>query len=140
MKEFKASARIHAPAERIWTVLTNVSAWPEWDPNCDKVEGQTAFGNKLKVFTKLSPGRAFPVKVTEFTPNSSMTFTGGMPLGFFTGVRTYRLAPHADGVVDFTMHEVYGGPLLGLIAKSIPDMTSAFEQFCAALKARSENS
>jgi hypothetical protein len=140
MKEFKASTSIQAPAEKIWSVLTKVSAWPEWDPNCDKVDGQAALGNKLKVFTKLSPGRAFPVKVTEFTPNRSMTFTGGMPFGLFTGVRTYTLNPQGDGTVDFTMHEIYSGPLLGLIGKSLPDMNPAFEQFCAGLKARAEKS
>lgn len=138
MKEFKASTSIWAPAEKIWAVLTNVSAWPEWDPNCVRVEGQAALGNKLKVITKLSPGRAFPVKVTEFTPSRSMTFAGGMPFGLFTGVRTYTLTPHGAGIVDFTMHEIYSGPLLGLIGKSIPDMSSAFEQFCAGLKARAE--
>jgi hypothetical protein len=36
------------------------------------------------------------------------------------------------------MHEVYSGPLLGLIGKSIPDMSAAFEQFCSGLKMRSE--
>ncbi len=138
MKEFKATATIQAPPEKIWSVLTKVSAWPEWDPNCDKVEGQAALGNKLKVFTKLSPGRAFPVKVTEFTPNRTMTWTGGMPFGLFQGVRTFTLKPVSDGNVEFTMHEVYSGPLLGLIGKSIPDMNQAFQQFCSGLKSRSE--
>jgi hypothetical protein len=140
VKEFKASTSIQAPAEKIWAVLTNVSAWPEWDPNCDKVEGQAVLGNKLKVFTKLSPGRAFPVKVTEFSPNRKMTWTGGMPFGLFTGVRTYTLDSKSEGNVDFTMHEVYSGPMLGLIGKSIPDMNAAFEQFCSGLKMRSEKS
>ena len=138
MKEFKASTNINAPAEKIWSVLTEVSTWPSWDPNCDKVEGQAVLGNKLKVFTKLSPGRAFPVKVTEFTPNRKMTWTGGMPFGLFTGVRAFTLNPRSDGSVEFTMHEVYSGPMLGLIAKSIPDMSQAFELFCSGLKSRSE--
>ena len=138
MKEFKASTNISAPAEKIWSVLTEVSAWPSWDPNCDKVDGQAVLGNKLKVYTKLSPGRAFPVKVTEVTPNRKMTWTGGMPFGLFTGVRTFTLNPNTNGSVDFTMHEVYGGPMLGLIGKSIPDMSQAFEQFCSGLKSRSE--
>jgi hypothetical protein len=140
VKEFKASTSIQAPAEKVWSILTNVSAWPEWDPNCDKVEGQAVLGNKLKIFTKLSPGRAFPVKVTELTPNRIMTWTGGMPFGLFTGVRTYTLDSRSDGNVDFTMHEVFSGPMLGLIGKSIPDMNAAFAQFCSGLKSRSEKS
>ena len=36
MKEFKASTSIQAPAEKIWSVLIDVSAWPQWDRNCEK--------------------------------------------------------------------------------------------------------
>ena len=43
-----------------------------------------------------------------------MTWRGGMPLGLFTGVRTYRLAPDGDGVTRFTMREEFSGPLLPL--------------------------
>ena len=32
----------------------------------DRIEGNIAPGEKIKVFTKLSPGRAFPAKVTDF--------------------------------------------------------------------------
>jgi len=69
-----------------------------------------------------------------------MTWTGGMPFGLFTGVRTYTLDSKSEGNVDFTMHEVFSGPMLGLIGKSIPDMSAAFEQFCVGLKTRSEKS
>jgi hypothetical protein len=139
MKEFKASIRINAPASQVWSVLTKVAAWPEWDPNCDKVEGSVALGAKLKVFTKLSPGRAFPIKVSELTPNERMIWSGGMPLGLFKGVRTYSLTSRPDGSTDFTMHEVFSGPLLALIGKTIPDMTVAFQQFVAGLKKRTES-
>ena len=36
------------------------------------------------------------------------------------------------------MCEVFSGPMLKLIAKSIPDMTEAFDAFAAGLKARAE--
>ena len=54
-------------------------------------------GEKIKVVSGANPGRAFPVKVTEFTPGQRMTWTGGMPLGLFKGVRTFTLAPGTDG-------------------------------------------
>jgi hypothetical protein len=137
MKEYKASTTIQASPERIWAVLTDGGSWPQWDPSCDKIEGRIAPGEKLKAFTKLSPGRAFPVKVTEFVPNQKMTWTGGMPLGLFKGVRTFTLAPQGNGV-EFTLHEVFSGPMLALIGGSIPDMTSAFQGFVQGLKARAE--
>ena len=138
MKEYKATITIDAPLEKIWSILINVSAWPKWDPNCDKVEGTVALGHKLKVFTKLSPGRAFPVKVARLEPSRLMVWTGGMPFGLFKGERTYALAPKNGSGVVFTMHEIFSGPMLALIGKSIPDMTKAFQQFALGLKACSE--
>jgi hypothetical protein len=137
MKEFKASTTIHAPPEKIWGILTHGAAWPEWDPYCEKIEGRVAPGEKIKAFSKLSPGRAFPVKVSEFIPNERMTWTGGMPLGLFKGVRTFTLTPKGDNT-EFTLHEVFSGPMLALIGGSIPDMTEAFQKFVAGLKSRAE--
>ncbi|MFY0563100.1 SRPBCC family protein [Archangium lansingense] len=137
MKEYKASTTIHAPPEKIWTILTDGASWPQWDPSCEKLEGRIAPGEKLKAFTKLSPGRAFPVKVSEFVPNQKMTWSGGMPLGLFKGVRTFTLTPKGDKV-EFTLHEVFSGPMLALIGGSIPDMSDAFQKFVEGLKRRAE--
>ena len=103
------------------------------------MEGQIAPGEVVTVHAKLSPGRAFPVKVTEFTPAKTMVWTGGMPLGLFKGVRTYRLTPRGDGTVEFAMTEVFSGLLAPLIEKTIPDLQPAFDQFAAALKKKAED-
>lgn len=137
MLEFQATATIDAPAAKVWAVLLDTDKWPEWDPSCDKIEGQVALGNKVKAFSKLSPGRAFPVKVTELVPNERMTWSGGMPLGLFKGERTFVLREEAGRTV-FTVREEFSGPMLRLIGKSIPNMTEAFEGFAAGLKRRAE--
>lgn len=137
MKEFKATTTIHAPPEKIWSILTDGASWPQWDPSCEKIEGRIAPGEKLKAFTKLSPGRAFPVKVSEFVPHQKMTWSGGMPLGLFKGVRTFTLTPKG-GDIEFTLHEVFSGPMLALMGGSIPDMTEAFQKFVEGLKRRAE--
>ena len=64
MLEYSTSTTIDAPAEKVWEVLIDTAKWPEWDPSCERIEGEVALGAKIKAFTKLSPGRAFPVKVT----------------------------------------------------------------------------
>ncbi|MGF1467354.1 MAG: SRPBCC family protein [Sandaracinaceae bacterium] len=137
MKSFEASIAIEAPPEKVWGVLMDTPAYPEWDPFCDRIEGEVALGGKLKAYSKLSPGRAFPVRVTELEPSRRMTWTGGMPLGLFTGRRTFSL--EGDGSrTDFTMREVFSGPMLFLIGGSLPDMTEAFDAFARGLKARAE--
>ncbi len=137
MKMFTVSTRIHANPETIWAHLTDGAHWTAWNPTVTKLEGTIAAGSKVSVYTKLSPGRAFPLMVSEFDPPRRMVWTGGMPLGLFKGVRTYTLTPTADGV-EFVMREEFSGLMAPLITKSIPDLQPSFDEFAAALKARAE--
>lgn len=138
--QFSASTTIAATPETIWAILTDASRYPEWDPTVDRIEGRIAPGEKITAYTKLSPGRAFPVKVAEFVPGQRMTWASGMPFGLFKGARTFTLTPRGDGSTAFDLREVFSGPLLGLIGRSIPNMNGAFEQFAAGLKRRAEQS
>ena len=139
MKFYEASATIEASPAAVWAVLVDASDYPNWDSGVVSVEGRVALGEKIKVVSAANPGRAFPVKVAEFSPASRMVWAGGMPLGLFKGVRTFTLTP--DGAsTRFTMREEYTGPLLGMIWKSIPDLGPSFQQFADGLKARAEAS
>ncbi len=138
MKIHSATTNIKASPETIWKILTDAPNYPAWDPWAIRIEGAIASGAQITAYTKLSPDRAFPVKVTEFVPGRKMTWTGGMPLGLFKGVRTFTLSPKGDGSIDFTVREEFSGPLLSMFAGSLPDMTKPFEDFAAGLKARAE--
>jgi hypothetical protein len=67
-----------------------------------------------------------------------MTWSGGMPLGLFKGVRTFVLSPRPDGLTHFAVREEYTGPLLGMMWRSMPDLGPSFAQFANGLKARAE--
>jgi len=138
MKVYRAATTIHASPKTIWAILTDAPRYPDWDPTVDRIEGTIAAGEKLKAFSKLSPGRAFPVKVSTFNPPEKMVWSGGMPLGLFKGERTFTLTPKGNGQVEFVMQEVFSGPLLPLIGKTIPDLTEPFEQFAEGLKKHAE--
>ncbi len=139
MIEASATTTIDASPETIWAILTDAPRYPEWDRGVERIEGRIALGEQITAFTKLSPGRAFPVKVTEFVPGQRMVWRGGMPLGLFTGERTFTLAPQSAGGVLCTVREVFSGPLLPLIRRSLPDMTTVFAEFVADLKTRAES-
>lgn len=138
MKSFAVSTMIRATPEAVWAVLTDGANWTKWNTTIEKVEGSIVPGGKLKVYTKLSPGRAFPIRVSEFAPPQRMVWTGGMPFGLFKGERTYSLTPKAGGV-EFSIREVFSGLMAPLITRSIPDLQPSFVEFAAALKQRSEN-
>jgi hypothetical protein len=138
MRYYESSATIDAGPDAIWTVLTDAPAYAAWDSGVDKVEGTIAPGETIKVHSQANPGRAFPVKVTDYQPGRSMTWSGGMPLGLFKGVRTFTLQPEDGGPTRFRMREEYTGPLLPMIWRTMPDLGPSFEQFARGLKARAE--
>jgi hypothetical protein len=138
MRFYESSATIDAAPDTIWTVLTDAPAYAAWDSGVEKVEGTIAPGETIKVHSQANPGRAFPVKVTDYQPGRSMTWSGGMPLGLFKGVRTFTLEPREDGPTAFHMREEYTGPLLPMIWRTMPDLGPSFEQFARGLKARAE--
>lgn len=137
MLVYEGRATIRAPADKIWKILMDTAKYPEWDPHCDRIEGAPALGTTLRAYTKLSPGRAFPAKVTTLDAARKMVWTGGMPLGLFKGERTFLLEP-ADGGTAFTVREAFTGPLLFMLRRSIPDMTGPFRDFADGLKRRAE--
>ncbi len=138
MKMFSASTKINAPSEKIWGILTDSSKYTEWDPGIISLDGKIAEGEKLTIYAKVSPKRAFKVTVVEFNENRKMAWSSGMPLGLFKGIRTFTLEPLKNGVVNFKLQEVFSGPMLAMIGGSIPDMNPIFAEFVAGLKKRAE--
>jgi hypothetical protein len=137
MKSYDAEATIAAPPETVWAILTDAPAYTDWDNGVKHLEGTIAPGEKLKITSEADPKRAHPVRVMEFEPARTMTWTGGMPLGLFKGVRTFTLTPAGAGT-RFAMREEFTGPMLPLIWRSMPNLEPAFEQFARGLKARAE--
>jgi uncharacterized protein YndB with AHSA1/START domain len=138
VKFYEASSTISAKPEAIWAVLTDGATWPTWDSGVDKVEGRIGPGETIKIYVKVNPGRAFPIKVTEFMPAQRIVMSGSMPLGLFKGMRTFTLSPQANGTTKFNMREEYTGPLLPMMWRSMPDLGPSFTQFANGLKQRAE--
>jgi len=101
--------------------------------------GRIALGETIRIRSQAAPGRTFPVKVTTFDPPQRLTFTGGMPLGLFKGVRAYRLSTTDGDTTTVHMREEYTGPLLGLIWRTMPDLGPSFRQFVEGLRQRVES-
>jgi hypothetical protein len=138
MKAFEATTFVQAKPERIWSILTDARGYTDWDSSVVRIEGRIAPGESIKLESKAAPGRAFPIKVTEFDAPGRMVWSGGMPIpGLFKGVRTFTLTPEGEGT-RYTMREEYSGLLLPMIWKSMPDLGPSFRQWAAGLKRHAE--
>lgn len=135
--EYAVHRHVGAPVDRVWSALLQVESWPDWDTGVAKVEGAAVDGGTLKVYSEVSPGRAFPVKVNVDADRRVMTWTGGMPLGLFTGVRTFRVGADGDGS-ELDVRERFTGPLLGMMSKRMPDLQPSFDRLADGLKSHCE--
>ncbi|MBO6676137.1 MAG: SRPBCC domain-containing protein [Rhizobiales bacterium] len=134
---YTAQCSIAAPPSTVWQVLTDRQALIDGDFGITQLDGNLAPGGKLVLRAAIAPKQAFKLKVTAFDVDRRMVWTGGMPFGLFSGTRTFTLAPAGEGT-QFTVEEVFSGPLAGLIGRSMPDLQPSFEQFADALKQTAE--
>lgn len=135
--KYAAEALIAAPAEKVWSIITDGAAYTSWDSGVTKVEGTIADGQKIKVYAAVANGRAFPVKVAFVAPGRVMTWSGGMPLGLFRGVRTFTLTD--EGVsTRLSVTEEFTGPMVKVMARSMPDLQPSFNRYVAGVRERAE--
>lgn len=138
MKVFEVRRTIAAPPERVWARLIDAPALVAGRLGLTRLEGTIAPGARLTVWSEASPGRAFALRVSEFTPTRCMVWEGGMPFGLFRGVRRFTLTPVGAGT-EFHMREEFSGLLSPLIERSIPDLNPSFETFAKGLQALAED-
>ncbi|HTR67399.1 MAG TPA: SRPBCC domain-containing protein [Terriglobales bacterium] len=127
---------IRAPAERIWSLLTDASGFPRWNSTVTRVEGEIREGEQLRLHV---PGtdRTFTPRVSGVVPEERMTWTGGVS-PVFKGVRTFELKRRDNGSSDFVMEERFSGLLLPFVRGSMPDFGSVFERYANDLKHEAE--
>ena len=136
---YHVERRIEAPPERVWALLADASTYGAWNRTVVSIDGTIAAGNTISLVSIANPKRAFKLHVGEMAAPNRMVWSDGMPLGLFSGVRTYRVDPR-EGVTHFEMTEEYTGLLSGLFTKAIPDLTESFNVFADSLKRAAEAS
>ncbi len=137
-RSYQVSRTIDAPAAVVWSLLTDASSYARWNQAVVSIEGPIAEGNRIALVSVADPKRTFRLRVAEMRAPHRMVWTDGMPLGLFTGRRTYTIEDRGAGGSEFTMVEAFTGPLAGLITKAIPDLTESFSTFADGLKAAAE--
>ncbi|HMQ57971.1 MAG TPA: SRPBCC domain-containing protein, partial [Rhizobiaceae bacterium] len=128
MKTVEVRRMIAADTARIWAVLSDPAKLASGRLGVTRIEGRIGAGERFKLWSEASPGRAFPLKVTAYEPGRRMVWEGGMPLGLFHGKREFVLTP-GPGATDFHMREQFTGLLSGPITRSMPDMQPFFDRF-----------
>ncbi|MEM9561782.1 MAG: SRPBCC domain-containing protein [Actinomycetota bacterium] len=138
MLRFETSKQIEADPSTVWSTLIQTGRWPDWGAGVERVDGELAEGGRMTLHVA-GQSRPFKLKVAGWEPQRHIELTSGMPLGLFTGRRTYDLDPVGGGT-RFRMVETFGGPLAPLIGRTIPDLQPSFDAFAAGLAHAAEGS
>ncbi|WP_436909859.1 SRPBCC family protein [Halosimplex marinum] len=140
--EIHTAVEIDAPPETAWAVLTDFSAYPEWNPRT-RITGLPAEGEQLVV----EPGPdaegmpTFRPRVLRADPPRELRWLGRLYVrGLFDGEHVFAIEDLGDGRSRFTQSETFGGVLVRPLLRLYGDDTEAgFEAVNAALKARAED-
>jgi len=128
---------INAAPGEVWRVLTDAKLLQTSNLGINRLDGQIALGQTIRVWSEASPNRAFALKVVEFEPGRRMVWKGGMPLRLFTGTRRFEITASSTGSRLY-IREDFIGPLSSLIWRSMPDLNPSFEKFANGIKRLAE--
>lgn len=132
---------IEAPPAVVWSVLTDLDGYAEWNPFVVSSQGSVAVGEKLTNRMQPPGGKAmtFRPKVTEVEPERVFEWLGrlGFP-GVFDGRHRFEIEPTSTGS-RLTQSEKFNGVLVRFMKKSLDTKTlQGFEAMNTALKTKAE--
>jgi hypothetical protein len=141
MRELQASTEILTSAERVWDVLTDFAAYPDWNPFIRRISGSLEPGARLEV--RLEPpgarGATVRPRVLAVQPNRELRWLGRLLVpGLFSGEHLFLIEPVEATRVRFVQRERFGGILVPFTRKTLAATRTGFEHMNIALKSRAE--
>jgi hypothetical protein len=130
---------IAAPADKVWSVLTDFTAYPEWNPFMRKATGTPHKGEKLRVeLTSGDSTMTFTPTVLAAEPGRELRWLGRVYVpGLLDGEHVFTLTPIPGGV-RLTQSETFSGVLVPFFGGAI-DVGDDFAAMNQALRDRVES-
>jgi hypothetical protein len=141
MRTIETWIDISASPARVWDVLTNFDAYPQWNPFITRITGIPSEGTRLRVHIK-PPGRSgmtFKPTIVALTRQQKFTWLGHLLLpGLFDGEHSFQIEGHGNSC-RFHQSERFSGILVALFGAGLFDATRhGFEAMNTALKEQAE--
>jgi hypothetical protein len=141
--DLSTSVDIESTSERVWDVLTDLAAYPEWNPFIVAADGPVEVGGRLTLTMQPVGARRVTVRPTvlEVTPGRRLRWLGRLGArGLFDAEHDFAISDRESGGVRLRHEERFRGLLVPLAARSLARHTlPAFDAMNRALKARVEH-
>ncbi|MBI4591057.1 MAG: SRPBCC domain-containing protein [Candidatus Rokubacteria bacterium] len=142
MLQLRTVIDIHASADQVWRVLTDFSAYREWNPYIISISGELRRGARLKVRVQPPAGRSLTFRPTVLVADQKreLRWLGRLLFpGIFEGEHAFQITPLEKDQVRFVQHETFRGLLVPLLRRWLNGQTRAgFVAMDRALKERAE--
>ena len=141
MRELQASIEIGTEPERVWAVLTDFPAYPDWNPFLRRIEGVLEPGARLEVQFE-PPGqksRTLRPRLLAVEPNRELRWLGSLLIrGIVDGEHAFLIEPIGPARSRFVQRERFTGMLVPFVGKALAGARIGFEHMNLALKTRAE--
>ncbi len=141
-KHVRTEIEINAPANVVWSILSDFDAVAEWNDFIRHLEGDSTVGSKLVVEIWLADRKpmTFKPRLLAYEANSELRWKGRLLMpGVFDGEHSFVIEPIDDNRVRFVHSETFSGVLVPVMFNGMKkDVVSSFESFNRSLKARAE--
>lgn len=132
---------IRASATKVWNILCDFSAYPDWNPFLKSIEGSMETGSRLRCH--IQNGRntfVFRPRVTDCRSERRFEWLGHLWFqGLFDGRHYFEIEVLNEQQIRFIQGESFSGVLAGaLLRKMGTDTRNGFIAMNQALKQRAE--
>ena len=141
-KELISSIDIEAPAEKVWELLIDFTAYPTWNPFITRAEGPVEVDGRLTLRMQPVSGSAVTLRptVVEVVEGHRLRWQGRLGVrGLFDADHLFILEAHGSTRSRLVQREQFSGLLVPFVQRSLDRGTlPAFHAMNAALKDRAE--
>lgn len=139
MREIRTDIVVDAPPRVVWDVLTDLPAYPEWNPHVRRAEGDLRVGAELdiEVHREGARDRTMTVTVIDLEPERRLAWVGSLVSEhIFEGRHVVELDAVAGDRTRVVNREQLSGVLAPLVVTDEPERD--YEGMNRALKDRAQ--
>jgi hypothetical protein len=137
-----AQIEIEAPIERVWQIVSDLAAYPEWNPFTPRVESSLRLGDPVTLHVRMKPNRELVrvERITAVEPKERLCWSMQLLAPFvLASERCQTVTALAEGRTRYSTENRFRGFLVPLVLWIYgEDMRRGFNELAAALKKRAE--
>jgi hypothetical protein len=141
LRRLSSTIEITASPQQVWAVLSDLRAYPRWNPFITRIEGELQEGKTLEVELR-PPGRkgmVFRPRLLSVIKDKELKWLGRLFVaGIFDGEHHFWIERMDSGVI-FHQDEVFRGVLVPLTGSVLNRTVQGFGLMNQALKAEVES-